>query len=801
MKLLWSLLVASYLLGSSAADYLRHLQNNNQTVATFPAVYTAIIPAPAKESRPLGDEIYFAAEIDFLEIVETGLPSPYDRSGDDFIRISFMVHDQDELDYLNKLVEISPRSNLAAHTPSRASGMGKDESLTEQLYKQINYKEEEGERRLQQYSTIPGYSCYKNVAGSFDWMDNLVDRSSSIPNLSITKEIIGESYKKSVNEGGYDIFAIKVTGDGVAAKGRTTEKGIVFLMTGIHARELAPPELISRWIENLVDDYGTDAEVTAILDHTEIHIVLQANPDGRNAVENDLRSLRRKNLNPGTGFTFCSQDDSGVDLNRNFPFRWGLNNGSSSNKCAQTYRGQSPGSEPEVQAIVNYCRSIFPESQRKRNPEQQINEPYKEDAMGVFFDIHSYGEIIIWPWGHQNRETENDSGLETLVNKFRHFNEYGFSGPNNGFLYPASGATDDWAYGTLGAAGMTFELGNSFYQDCNYFENRIIPDNFPALNYAAKSSKAPYSIPKGPDVIITKIAVNGNSVTVESVASDNAFAATSLPTSQQSVSNIRYFVDFHPYDRQDGAGQSGTVFTGRSVTIDISDLVAGRHSVYFQAEDDDGYVGPVTAGFFVKQETDTPPVTAPTNAPTRSSTNAPTRGSTNAPISTPPVTAPTNAPTRGPTNAPTRGSTNAPIREPTRGPTNPPTRDPINPPTRGPIGRPTTSTPIECSDSSSDLFRVDLIDMNKGCSWLAENVGANARFDFLCELFEVAFACPNTCDKCEIFSTPDTEPQPTPTQATTPAPTQATIPIPTPAPTNLFCLFFPDRPACQRRGD
>merc|ERR1719428_541849 len=290
-------------------------------------------------------------------------------------------------------------------------------------------------------------------------MDDMIDRAASIPNLRITKKDIGDSYKKTVNEGGYDIIALQITGNGVAASGRTTEKGVFFIMTGLHPRELAPPELVSRWLETLIDNYGQDAEATSILDHTELHVVLQANPDGRNAMENDTRTFRRKNLNPGRGGFPCGRNSQGVDLNRNFPFKWGLNSGSSSNKCSETYRGTSPGSESEVKAIVNYVKSIFPEGQRKANPERDLDVPYDEDTMGIFFDIHSYGEIIIWPWGHENKDTGNDLGMEALVNKFQYFNNYDFSGPNtSGFQYPASGATDDWAYGELGTAGMTFEL-------------------------------------------------------------------------------------------------------------------------------------------------------------------------------------------------------------------------------------------------------------------------------------------------------------------------------------------------------
>jgi len=61
-------------------------------------------------------------------------------------------------------------------------------------------------------------------------------------------------------------------------------------MTGIHTREYAPPDLASQWAECLIDDYGNNADITAMLDHTEIHLVLQANPDGRQVAETNPNS-------------------------------------------------------------------------------------------------------------------------------------------------------------------------------------------------------------------------------------------------------------------------------------------------------------------------------------------------------------------------------------------------------------------------------------------------------------------------------------------------------------------------------
>ncbi len=49
----------------------------------------------------------------------------------------------------------------------------------------------------------------------------------------------------------------------------------------------------------------------------------------------------------------------GVDLNRNFPYKWGYDDeGSSPNPTSQTYRGASPGSEPETKALDRLQKRI-----------------------------------------------------------------------------------------------------------------------------------------------------------------------------------------------------------------------------------------------------------------------------------------------------------------------------------------------------------------------------------------------------------------------------------------------------------
>ena len=97
---------------------------------------------------------------------------------------------------------------------------------------------------------------------------------------------------------------------------------------------------------------------------------------------------------------------------------------------------------------------------------------------------------MLWPWGFTNNVPPNDTALQTLGRKFAYFN--GYTPEQSIDLYPTDGTTDDFAYGDLGLAAFTFEMGTDFFQDCSTFENTIVPANMPALPYAAKSARLPY---------------------------------------------------------------------------------------------------------------------------------------------------------------------------------------------------------------------------------------------------------------------------------------------------------------------
>ncbi|MEU3416468.1 M14 family zinc carboxypeptidase [Streptomyces sp. NPDC006658] len=157
-----------------------------------------------------------------------------------------------------------------------------------------------------------------------------------------------ESIGKTVD--GQDILALKMTRN--ARTSRDGSKPAVLYMSNQHAREWITPEMTRRLMHHYLDHYTTDRRVRSIVDSTELWFVLSANPDGYDYTFKDPSTrLWRKNLRDVDGDGAIGVGD-GVDLNRNFAYKWGYDNeGSSPDPTSQTYRGASPGSEPETRAL------------------------------------------------------------------------------------------------------------------------------------------------------------------------------------------------------------------------------------------------------------------------------------------------------------------------------------------------------------------------------------------------------------------------------------------------------------------
>jgi hypothetical protein len=169
----------------------------------------------------------------------------------------------------------------------------------------------------------------------------------------------------------------------------------------MHARELMNPDAIVELQVALVvaylDETGitigsrtwTAADIKVILEALDIWMLPCANPDGREYVMT-VDDLWRKNRgdNPGTP---CD----GVDVNRNCDIMWGIiTTNTSCNPCTSTFCGPDRFSEPESRNIRDLC------------------DMHRID---VFLDVHSFSELVLFPWGHAQTQTTDASQLFTSL--------------------------------------------------------------------------------------------------------------------------------------------------------------------------------------------------------------------------------------------------------------------------------------------------------------------------------------------------------------------------------------------------
>ncbi len=437
---------------------------------------------------------------------------------------------------------------------------------------------------------IPAYPCYRTVEETFATAAAI---ASTNPTLATWTDY-GDSWEKTNGFGGYDMNVLKLTNSAVGG-----DKPKLFLTGAIHAREYTTAELVTRFAEYLVDNYGIDADATWLLDHHELHLMLQANPDGRKQAEAGWSW--RKNTNQD----YCGPTSSsrGADLNRNFPFKWDCCGGSSSSECSTTFHGAGPASEPETQAVRDYMMSIFPD---QRGPNDSDAAPL--DATGVYLDIHASGRLILWPWGWTPDPAPNAAGLATLGRKMGYFNGHT---PKQGYgLYPTDGTTKLFGYGELGIPAYTVELGTQFFESCSYFENTLVPDNMPALLYTLKIVRTPYMTPSGPDstnLSLDAVSVPaGTPVTLSALVDDSRYNNSNGTEPSQDIAAAEYYVDTPPWVTSPTpvayalSAVDGTFNNPQEDVqgvIDTTGWSSGQHIIFVRGRDADGNWGAFSAIF------------------------------------------------------------------------------------------------------------------------------------------------------------------------------------------------------------
>lgn len=266
------------------------------------------------------------------------------------------------------------------------------------------------------------YDDYKTLA---EIEQHITDLSAAYPTLT-SVSVIGQTLQ------GRDITQIRV-----AAPGKSGQLPIVFNNSGQHAREWIGPAAVMFTMEQLLEGYGTDPRITALLDEVEFVFVPVVNGDGYDYTWTNERLWRKTRRDNGGG---CF----GVDPNRNWEFQWSLPGGGSNDPCSDTYWGPSPFSEPEVAALSGSIASLAPN-------------------VRAHIDTHSYGQWILHPWGYTSAPSPDESLFDDLGGSIEVAMEatHGVNythGQSYILLYQVSGGSKDWVYGTQGAVSWTIEL-------------------------------------------------------------------------------------------------------------------------------------------------------------------------------------------------------------------------------------------------------------------------------------------------------------------------------------------------------
>jgi carboxypeptidase T len=211
-----------------------------------------------------------------------------------------------------------------------------------------------------------------------------------------------------------------------------------------HAREHVTLEMMLYLLHLLVDNYGVagQEQITNLVDSREIYLLFSANPDG---AEYDIASgfyqYWRKNR------TLNDDGSYGIDLNRNHSYDWGCCGGSSDFPSSDIYRGTRPASAPEVRAIETFINS---------------HDVAGVQQITVAISFHSYGELVLWPYGHTFEQLPpdmraDDYAVFTALGQAMALTN-GYTPMQASSLYITDGDFLDWTYGVHRIFSFTFEM-------------------------------------------------------------------------------------------------------------------------------------------------------------------------------------------------------------------------------------------------------------------------------------------------------------------------------------------------------
>ncbi len=290
-----------------------------------------------------------------------------------------------------------------------------------------------GARTTRPFATPDNYT-YGSMGGYYTLteMEAVLDEmAAKFPNLITKKAIVSDSIR---THEGRPQWWVKISDNP-----NQDEAEPEVLYTALHhAREANSLSQMLFFMWHLLENYNRDPEIRYIVQQTELYFIPCVNPDGYeyNRVNRPGGGgMWRKNRRVNSSSAF------GVDLNRNYGYRWGNDNtGSSPNPSNDTYRGPSAFSEPETRMVRDFCR--------KRQ-------------FVIAHNYHTFSNLLIYPFGYNDQLADPD--FPKLAQLYTRDNGYVVGTGIETVGYRVNGVSDDWMFAERDIMSFTPEVGPAFY--------------------------------------------------------------------------------------------------------------------------------------------------------------------------------------------------------------------------------------------------------------------------------------------------------------------------------------------------
>ncbi len=316
---------------------------------------------------------------------------------------------------------------------------------------------------------LAGHTVYRSYSQAGGIKDELIRTARDNP--GITKLVnIGKTHQ------GKDIYALKVS-----SMARWLPDGLkpsTLYAGGQHAREWITPEMTRRLMHHVIAGYGKDAQLTKLINTTELWFLPVINPDGYDHTFTPDNRLWRKNLRDNDGDGQITTAD-GVDPNRNYATKWAFDDeGSSPDPANDTYRGPGPNSEPESKALDGLFKKLRPK---------------------FFINYHSAAELLLYGVGWQvSTPLPDDEIAVALAGTDSNSAIPGYDPDISAELYTTNGDTDTHMQVKYGSIGFTPEMTTC----------ETVSDSIPDDEWFAEDCESGFNFPDDEELIQAEFAKN-----------------------------------------------------------------------------------------------------------------------------------------------------------------------------------------------------------------------------------------------------------------------------------------------------